>query len=477
MGRCDACRSSKNALNRSFAQEGEMSERKKRDVVDEVVVKASDVRASKPEGAGSLVEGVGDPNVESERAAEPGQAAEPDPAVDAGRIGGSSEPASSTEGELGSTEEPQAEEAVKGGAVAASAGDVVSVDSDEVAPAASEAEGASEAQMEAADAAADPSAVSAEDCQASDAPLPGSCAKCGAALGADQAFCGTCGSPVEKTPAPADEPASSSGSSPAGKAAPRGFKFNPKIAIGAVVALVVVVVAFFSISEITATPDDLFDKGRYEDAYNRSEDGGKDAMIDRIIGAGESELAYGLVPDDKKDATLVKIVAAGDFETAYNLAPEDRKQDVLVANIAAYLSNEAVEKLKDPGSFSLRKAYYHDETGTCVLEVGGNNSLGSSVSSWHIFSIDDKSGQFEWLSAVGSLEYETIYRYADTSREKEEKRLNNTSRDLIRSMIREGYSLDASMVKAVNSLFETSGGFDGVSLLPDAGASGSSVTA
>ncbi len=286
------------------------------------------------------------------------------------------------------------------------------------------------------------------------------CEGCGASIEPGQAFCASCGRAIASSTAPAASPASSS------EEPKQKLKVNPKILVPVVVAVIAVVLAaIFIVPEVLATPDDLFEKGRYEDAYNRSEDGDKDAMIDRIIGAGESELAYGLVPDDKKDATLVKIVAAGDFEAAYSLAPEDRKRDILIANLVAVKSAEVAEGLKDPDSFCLVDGVFDSGENRLVLEVSGANSYGGRVSNFYVYSYSEKSGEYIKDGYVADLEDEKIYRYADTYTEKLEKATNNLTRSKIREAITNGDFLDDPLVGAINDLFKNAGGLDGVSLV------------
>ena len=52
------------------------------------------------------------------------------------------------------------------------------------------------------------------------------------------------------------------------------------------------------IPPMLATPDDLFEQGKYEQAYQKSADEDKPAMLARICGAGEFQTAYDLAPDD-----------------------------------------------------------------------------------------------------------------------------------------------------------------------------------
>ncbi len=68
--------------------------------------------------------------------------------------------------------------------------------------------------------------------------------------------------------------------------------------VAAIAAAILVILGVLVIPPMLATPDDLFEQGKYEQAYQKSADEDKPAMLARICGAGEFQTAYDLAPDD-----------------------------------------------------------------------------------------------------------------------------------------------------------------------------------
>ena len=277
------------------------------------------------------------------------------------------------------------------------------------------------------------------------------CPKCGAENDATLAYCPKCGTKLEGAKAEAAKPepapevsldqfvAEQKADEPKKLDAKAWFAKNKVLAI--VAAVVIVVLGALIIPPMLATPDDLFEQGKYEEAYNKSAEEDKPAMLARICGTG-------------------------DFQTAYDLAPdEETKTDILFANIIANQCADVADGLKDPSSFKLRDAYIDRSTGQFALEVSGANSYGATVTNYYLYSVNKtKNGYTEYY--VSDLEEETYYRF-DTSSELTEKLINNATRSVISDLMSKGSNkLDDGYVDAINSLFE-SDGLDSVSLLDD----------
>jgi hypothetical protein len=101
----------------------------------------------------------------------------------------------------------------------------------------------------------------------------------------------------------------------------------------------------------------------------------------------------------------------GEYEKAYKKAKDDEKLQVLGENIAAYLSNETSDSLKDPTSFLLRDVWFKctydvdDEKVRVqvVLYVSGKNSYGGTVSNYWLYSYTESSGEFSLVGTSSSL--------------------------------------------------------------------------
>lgn len=280
------------------------------------------------------------------------------------------------------------------------------------------------------------------------------CPKCGAENDTSVAYCPKCGNKLEDAAKPAakkkqakpapsislDELATLQESEKPKKADAKAWLAKNKV-VAAIAAAVVVVLAVLIVPPLLATPDDLFEQGKYEQAYNKSVDEDKPAMLARICGAGE-------------------------FQTAYDLAPdEDAKTDVLFTNIIAKQCADVADGLKDPDSFKLRGAYVDRSTGQFALEVSGANSYGATVSNYYLFSVNSsKNGYTEYY--VSDLEEETYYRF-DTSSERTEKFINNVTRSIISDLMsKSSNKLDSEYIDAINTLFENDS-LDSVTTLDD----------
>jgi hypothetical protein len=141
----------------------------------------------------------------------------------------------------------------------------------------------------------------------------------------------------------------------------------------------------------------------------------------------------------------------GEYEKAYKKAKDDEKLQVVGENVAAYLSNETSDSLKDPTSFSLRAAWFSciydvdDEKvrARVVLYVSGKNSYGGTVSNYWIYSYDESSGEFSLTGTSSSL-------YPDEDDDDYYDGL--FARVLVESD--HTIELDKSSIKNINALFE-----------------------
>lgn len=304
----------------------------------------------------------------------------------------------------------------------------------------------------------------------------GFCPKCGMPAKEGLPFCGNCGAKLIA----AEE-------SSAGPSLKR--KFGPKTIVGLVLVAVVVIAAGVAVRVMTAAPSELVEWGRYEAAYDRADGDAKQDILSEIIGVGEYRIAYDLASDEEKSGVISEIIEVGEYQVAYDLAgdgekpgviseiigvggfqaaydvaTEEMKQGILVANLAAVVSNDVIDNLKDPDSYVLREIYFDGDSYEMVLRVSANNSYSAKVSNWYYYTFEEDDGEYQLYTSVSDLEDETIYKYADDFDEKLEKILKNAARESIRSIISdEENKLDDVYVNVVNDLFE-SGGLDEVGL-------------
>lgn len=254
------------------------------------------------------------------------------------------------------------------------------------------------------------------------------CPMCGAPLKSEMPFCGNCGAKVGESPA-AVSPNKQKCSLPI-----------KKIAIGIVALVALIFIFAIIVPAVTATPDDLIEQGKYEDAYNKAS-------------------------DEEKPDVLQKIMEAGQFQIAYDVAPDDQKTSVILTNLATVVSNELIDNLKDPSSFNLRAMYFDESAHELILEVGGNNSYGAKVSNWYDYRYDKDDNEYQLYFHTSDLEDEKVYKYADSSSEKLDKYLKNATRETMRNIIADkGKAIDSDYVDSVNAIFQ-SGSMSDISLI------------
>lgn len=230
------------------------------------------------------------------------------------------------------------------------------------------------------------------------------CPKCGASLREGMPFCGTCGAKV-----------GSAASAPTETKKKSSDKLKAIAGIAAT-AVVIVLIAIFAIPALTISPQEL--------------------------------------------------IAQGDFERAYSKASDDQKQDVLVANLAAVVSNDLIDNLKDSDSYELKNIYFGEDAHEMILEVSANNSFGGRVSNWYDYRFEEDDNEYQFYLSVGDLEDETIYKYADTFSEKLEKALKNDTRKEMRKIIADDDTkIPGDYVDGINELHETDAKFKNAKLI------------
>ena len=164
-------------------------------------------------------------------------------------------------------------------------------------------------------------------------------------------------------------------------------------------------------------------------------------------------------------------MAIGDYEKAYSMVKsEDEKTEVYAENAAAVQSAFSADNLKDPSSFKLRDAYYHETTNIdgdpierLVLFISGTNSYGANVSSYWLYTWDSDSNSWEYFCSVSDLTDEEYSIYDDDD-EEPQKLINNLGRSIIESAMSDGVKLDKEAINRINTQFNN-GTLDAVDLL------------
>ncbi len=264
------------------------------------------------------------------------------------------------------------------------------------------------------------------------------CANCGASLAEDQAFCPKCGTPRKKKNV----------CSKCGADLQEGQEFCSKC--GQKVGLDVDNNVVSAINQFNADVD----------KQNRKK---KKAPI--IIGVVVvivilAALAFKTVAP-KIFISMEEYLEQGNYEKAYGKAKTDKeKLEVKAENAAAVQSAFSADNLKDPSSFSLRDAYYNEDTNDdgsltkrLVLHISGANSYGANVSSYWLYTWDNDDQEWEYFTSVSDLDEEEYSEYDDTD-EKLEKMVDNIGRRAIQNVISDGIKLSKSAIKRINTMFE-----------------------
>ena len=190
------------------------------------------------------------------------------------------------------------------------------------------------------------------------------------------------------------------------------------------------------IPDLVATPKQLFEQQKYEQAFGKAS-------------------------DEERGELLGLFIENGDFSNAYEYANETEKTDVLAANLASHISADIVGSLKDPSSYALREVWIDGKA--VILKVGGANSFGRQVNNYWFYGYQD-DGSYEYFTVISDLEEETISRF-DTESEIKQKFIDNAARAAIQIVISKPEDeVSSTAINWTNSLFSNMG-FDDVELL------------
>lgn len=265
------------------------------------------------------------------------------------------------------------------------------------------------------------------------------CANCGAPLGDGQAFCPKCGTAKN---APKKNVCGKCGAE-----LQDGQEFCPKC--GQKAGLAVDAGVSSAINQFNA-------------GVNKTNEAKKKKPMKMIVAAvvAVAVIAVGALVAPKIFVSVDDLCAQGNYEKAYAKAGADEKMEVLAENIAAVQSAFSADNLKDPNSFELRDAYYHETTNSdgailkrLVLYISGANSYGAKVSSYWLYTWSEDDPEWDYYCSVSDLSDEEYSSYDDTD-EKLEKLLNNLGRSIIKTAMSDGIKLSKDSVKRINAMFE-----------------------
>ncbi len=227
------------------------------------------------------------------------------------------------------------------------------------------------------------------------------CGKCGTPLEAGQAFCPRCGQKADLAISSEVNTAINQFNSNVVKENQKKKKKPIKIIIGAISAVIVVVLAILILPKVFKSVDDY--------------------------------------------------MAVGNFEKAYSAAKDDRKDDVVIENTIAYCSAMCVDDLKDSKSFDLRNAWYSD-TGYVVMTVAANNSYGNTVINYWLYYYSTEKQKWGLWDTYTDFDEEEYSKY-DSTEEKTDKLIHNIGLKNISSTMSDGISLSKKGVERINKLF------------------------
>lgn len=255
------------------------------------------------------------------------------------------------------------------------------------------------------------------------------CSNCGVALTPGQAFCAVCGTPA---PAPAPAPQANVCNN-CGNEIQAGVAFCPNCGNNV------------SVAAPTPTAPSIY-------AYNQQVAKKKSNMPKIIIGAVAAVLVVvlAIVIIPMLQVTPEELMAEGNYVEAYEKADSSSEKDkILAENVIAVLSQESSDGLKDPSSFVLREGYYypflHDDGAIgsyAVLYIAGANSYGAKVSSYWAYTLG-KDGEWNY---IGSADVS----YDESSDDLSDKLIKM----IVRAGMEKGTKLSRDQVNRINDLFE-----------------------
>jgi len=258
------------------------------------------------------------------------------------------------------------------------------------------------------------------------------CAKCGATLEEGQEFCPKCGTPKKKKNVCAK----------CGAELQEGQEFCPKC--GQKVGL--------AVDSNVSSAIDQFNAGV-------SKANAKKKKTPIIIGVVLvilvlAALAFKTVAP-KIFISMEGYMEQGNYEKAYSKAKtDDDKAKVVAENLAAVISAEAADGLKDKSSFELRDAWFDKDNQAVVLQVGGKNSYGGVVTNYWYYKYDKDDKEYQLYTTLSDLDEESYSKYDDTD-EMIEKLLKNAARESVKKIINNSsYKVDKKSIKNINNLFK-----------------------
>ena len=168
------------------------------------------------------------------------------------------------------------------------------------------------------------------------------------------------------------------------------------------------------------------------------------------VGCSESnfETAY-----SEPELTIEELCESGNYNEAYQKAAEGEKRNIWIENQVAALCVEAIDGLKDPTSFQLRKAYCNSGDTGIVLQILATNGFGAKVTSYYLYIWDNDEANWSYYCSVSDLADDEYKSYDDTE-DRLEKALKNVGRSMMRNAINNGVELSKDAIKRINKHFE-----------------------
>lgn len=159
-----------------------------------------------------------------------------------------------------------------------------------------------------------------------------------------------------------------------------------------------------------------------------------------------------------------KYLENGEYEKAYSSAKNGtEKSNVTAENAVAVCSSICIDKMSASSSFDLKNAYYDNEYGWVVLEVG-SGSYGD-IEYW-LFSYTNESGKFSYINHYDNLDKETVSVF-DFSTTRTRKIVDNLCKTVIKETEKAVNKLATEGVDRVNAL-KKAGKLSGVTLISGA---------
>lgn len=161
---------------------------------------------------------------------------------------------------------------------------------------------------------------------------------------------------------------------------------------------------------------------------------------------------------EESAVSIDELCAEGDYAQAYQKATDGEKTAILAENIAAVQSSISADYLKDPNSFKLVKAYYHEDPENSydypeklVLYISGTNSYGQAKNSYWLYVLDGNEwgsyGTFTDLSSVDLTNFSDADSFAQNLTE-------GMGRSMIKTAMDDGIEISRDGVQRINTLFE-----------------------